>query len=125
METEAGPVVLTEIARAIQHPVRFAGREYIRVGSYKKNLKDYPEKERALWRIFDRTPFEDGVAFERATEEDVVRLLDWQAYFDLLNQPQPGTRLGVLQTLSSDELIRRSNAGGWDITNLGAILFAK
>ena len=125
METEAGPVVLTEIARAIHHPVRFAGREYIRVGSYKKNLKDYPEKERALWRIFDRTPFEDGVAFERATEEDVVRLLDWQAYFDLLNQPQPGTRLGVLQTLSSDELIRRSNAGGWDITNLGAILFAK
>lgn len=51
LETEAGPVVLTEIARATQHPVRFSGREYIRVGSYKKNLKDYPQKERALWRM--------------------------------------------------------------------------
>jgi ATP-dependent DNA helicase RecG len=50
METEAGPVVLTEIARAIQHPVRFAGREYIRVGSYKKNLKDYPEKDSPTFR---------------------------------------------------------------------------
>ena len=76
-------------------------------------------------RIFDRTPFEEGVAFERATEDDVVRLLDWQAYFDLLNQPQPKTRRGVLQILSSDDLIRRSDAGGWDVTNLGAILFAK
>ncbi len=125
LETEAGPVVLTEVARATQHPVRFNGREYIRVGSYKKNLKDHPEKERALWRIFDRTPFEDGIAFERATEEDVVRLLDWQAYFDLLNQPQPMTRSGVLGALSSDDLIRRSDAGGWDVTNLGAILFGK
>lgn len=125
LATQAGPVVITEIARATQHPVRFAGQEYIRVGTYKKKLKDYPEKEGALWRIFDRTPFEDGIAFERATEEDVVRLLDWQAYFDLLNQPQPGTRNGVLQTLSSDDLIRQSEAGGWDVTNLGAILFGK
>ena len=31
----------------------------------------------------------------------------------------------VLQTLSSDDLIRRSDAGGWDVTNLGAILFSK
>lgn len=125
LETETGPVVLTEIARATRHPVRFAGRDYIRVGSYKKNLKDHPEKERALWRVFDRTPFEDGIAFERATEEDVVHLLDWQAYCDLLNYPQPKTRCGILQTLSSDDLIRRSDAGGWDVTNLGGILFAK
>ncbi len=40
------------------------------VGSYKKRLKDHPEKERALWRIFDRTPLEDGVALERATDDD-------------------------------------------------------
>lgn len=125
LQTGVGPVVLTEIACAARHPVRFSGQEYIRVGSYKKKLKDFPEKERALWRILDRMPFEDGVAFERATEDDVVRLLDCQAYFDLLNQRQPGTRRGVLETLASDELIRRTDAGGWDITNLGAILFAK
>ena len=58
-------VVLLEIERAFRHPVRFHGQEYIRVGSYKKKLKDFPEKERALWRIIDQTPFEDGIAAER------------------------------------------------------------
>lgn len=62
-------IVLLEIARAARHPVRFSGQEFVRVGTYKKKLKDFPEKERALWRIFDQTPFEDGVAAERATGE--------------------------------------------------------
>ena len=53
LDTDAGPVVLAEIVRAARHPVRFAGQEYIRVASYKKKLKDFPEKERTLWRIFD------------------------------------------------------------------------
>lgn len=48
---EDRPVVLLEIHRAARHPVAFAGQEYIRVGSYKKKLKDFPEKERALWRL--------------------------------------------------------------------------
>ena len=34
--------------------MRFFGQEYIRVGSNKKKLKDFPEKERTLWRIFDK-----------------------------------------------------------------------
>ncbi|MYB56946.1 MAG: transcriptional regulator [Gemmatimonadetes bacterium] len=125
LSTEKGSVILAEINRASRHPVRFAGQEYIRVGSYKKKLKDHPEKERALWRIFDQTPFEEGIALERTTGDDVVRLLDCQAYFDLLKLPQPRTQRGLLEVLASDELIRPSVAGGWDITNLGAILFAK
>lgn len=37
-------VVVLEIERAFRQPVRFRGREYIRVGSYKKKLKDFPER---------------------------------------------------------------------------------
>ena len=118
-------VVLLEIARAARHPVRFSGQEFIRVGTYKKKLKDFSEKERALWRIFDQTPFEDGVATERATGDDVLRLLDYPAYFDLLERPLPADRDGILAALADDRLIRRSDAGGWDITHLGAVLFAK
>lgn len=125
VEVEGRGVVLLEIARAARHPVRFSGQEFIRVGSYKKKLKDFPEKERALWRIFDRTPFEDGVAAERATGDDVLRLLDYPTYFDLLVRPLPANRDGILAALADDRLIRRCEAGGWDITNLGAILFAK
>jgi len=110
------PVVLLEIARAVRHPVCFSGQEYIRVGSYKKKLKDLPEKERALWRIFDRTPFEDGVAAERVSADDVLRLLDYPAYFDLLEQPLPENRHGILASLTADRLIRVCDAGGWDVT---------
>lgn len=119
------PVVLLEIARAAGHPVRFSGQEFIRVGTYKKKLKDFPEKERALWRIFDQAPFEDGVATERAPADEVLRLLDYPTYFDLLERPLPANRDGILAALADDRLIRPCNAGGWNITNLGAILFAK
>lgn len=125
VEIDGHSVVLLEIGRAVRHPVRFAGQGFIRVGTYKKKLKDYPEKERALWRIFDQTPFEDGIATERASGDDVLRLLDYPTYFDLLERPLPANREGILESLLDDRIIRSSNAGGWDITNLGAILFAK
>lgn len=80
-------VVLLEIARAARHPVRFSGQEFIRVGTYKKKLKDFPEKERALWRIFDRTPFEDGIATERAAADEVLRLLDYRLSSTYSNGP--------------------------------------
>jgi ATP-dependent DNA helicase RecG len=118
-------VVVLEIERAFRHPVQFQGQEHLRVGSYKKRLKDFPEKERALWRIFDRTPWEDGVAVERLPVDDVVRLLDYPVYFDLLRRSPPGNRAGIVKALADDGLIRPNQAGGWDITNLGAILFAK
>lgn len=43
---EEQPVVLLEIPRAATNPIRFRGQEFIRVGSYKKNLREHPEIER-------------------------------------------------------------------------------
>lgn len=118
-------VVLLEIAQSARQPVAFQGQEWIRVGSYKKKLKDFPERERELWRIFDRTPFERGVAMNDASPEDVVRLLDYPSYFDLMEHPVPSSQVGILEVLESEELIRRQDTGAWTITNIGAVLFAK
>lgn len=119
------PVVVLEIARAFRHPVRFQRQEYIRVGSYKKKLQDFPEKERALWRTFEQTPFEDRIAVERVRDDEVLRLLDYPTYFELLDLPLPENRGGILDALARDRLIHRSDAGGWNVTNLGLVLFAK
>ena len=119
------PIVLLEIERASRHPVAFEGVEYIRVGSTKRRLKDYPEKERALWRVFDRVNFEEGIAAERLRDEDVLLLLDYPKYFDLLDAPLPDGRAAILDALQRDRLIGPCEAGGFNITNLGAILFAK
>ncbi len=125
IDMEGKHTVLLEIGRAFRHPVQFQNNEYIRVGSYKKRLKDFSEKERELWRIFDRTPFEDGIAAERMHDDDVLRTLDYPSYFDLLKRPLPEGRAGILKALAEDRLICPCDAGGWNITNMGAILFAK
>ena len=95
------------------------------MGSYKKKLKDFPERERAFWRGFNQTPFEGGIAAERVTDAEVLRLLHYSAYFDLLKRSLPEDRCGILNALCDDALIRRSDANGWNVTNLGAVLFAK
>lgn len=54
-EHRGKPVVLFAIQAANSTPVRFGGEAYIRVGSYKKKLKDFPEKERRLWQILSES----------------------------------------------------------------------
>lgn len=119
------PVVLLEIGAAFRHPVQFKGTEFVRVGSYKKRLKDFPERERELWRVFDRKPFEREIAAENVTADEVLKLLDYPAYFDLLSLPLPEGRDGILTSLAADEMLTSGKGGKWNITNLGAVLFAK
>lgn len=125
LTVEGLPVVLLEIERAFRHPVKFKGQEFIRVNSYTQKLKQHPQKERALWRVFDETPFEARLAEERIDDARVLQQIDYPAYFDLLQIPLPEERSGILEALRSDELIERNDAGSWDVTNLGAILFAR
>ena len=125
LQVDDKPVVMLEICAASQHPVQFTNVEYIRVGSYKKHLKDFPEKERELWRIFDRKRFEEEIAAENVTADEVLSNLSYPDYFDKMNLPLPDGREAILAALEADELIARSSGGGWNITNLGAVLFAK
>jgi len=123
-EADGKLISIVEIPRAGHQPVQFQGEKYIRVGSYKKKLKEHPEKERELWRIFSVTPIEQQVASERVSSSDVLKLLDYPAYFKLLDASLPETRDGILERLASDHMIEARQDGGWDILKLGAILFA-
>lgn len=122
---EGQPVVLLEIGQAFRHPVRFQNEAFIRIGSVRKPLKDAPDRERELWRVFDQTPFERGTALDRVGADEVLRLLDYPAYFDLVERTLPANRDGIIEALADDGLIETGEAGGWRITNLGGVLFAK
>ena len=125
LQYEDKHLVVLAITPAAFQPTRFDGEAYIRSGSYKKNLKGFPEYERKLWLSFDGSPFETGVAIDRQQDEDVFRLLDYSAYFELTDQPLPESRPAVLEALLNEKLIYRAAGRGWRISNLGAILFAK
>ena len=125
IDHDGKPVVMLEVPRAHAKPTSFSGKEVVRVGSNKKPLKDYPEIERSLWRIFDTTPFEELPAASDLSAEDALALLDYFAYFDLLDLPLPAEQAGILSRLQEDGMLRRDDAGRWEVTNLGAILFAR
>lgn len=125
LELDGVPLVLLEIDGAYRHPVQFGGAEYIRVGSYKKRLKDFQEKERELWRVLDATPFERLPAAEKMSADEVLKLLDYPSYFDLIDRPLPDGRAAILEALAADRLIEPVGGGYWNVLNLGAILLAK
>ncbi|MCC6933024.1 MAG: putative DNA binding domain-containing protein [Deltaproteobacteria bacterium] len=118
-------IVIFEVLPASHVPIRFKDMEYIRVGSYKKKLKDHPEKERELWNLFSHISFETGIARSHVTADDVLSLIDYAGYFDITKQTFPDGRTAILDRLTSENLIVKHSPDSFDITNLGALLFAK
>lgn len=124
-EIEGKSLILLEIARAYNAPVKFKGVDYIRIDSNKKKLKDFPDTERELWAIFSKKPFEAMIAMENVSGDFVLRELDYSSYFELLSQDLPSDKSKILKALEDDKMIIISETGYYSITNLGAILFAK
>ena len=124
-EPDGKRIVVFEAPPAPNRPVSFNGIEYIRVGSYTKKLRDFPEKERALWQVFNQVRFEEGVAKADATSDEVLSLINYPKYFAMIEQPLPDNRSGILERLESEEIILRKSGERYDISNLGAVLFAK
>ena len=123
LNTEKGKVILFIIDSAGNTPVKFKGISYIRVGSYKKHLSDHPERERKIWQNTHHACFETKIAKYGVSDEEVLQLLDYPIVFKLLNIPLPENRSGILDKLSEEYLIIK-RPSCYDITNLGAILFA-
>lgn len=125
LQIEGEQVVLLEVAPAYRHPVTFSGTEYIRLGSHKKKLKELAEKERELWRVFDKVPFEKQIAVDNIEVGEVLDYLEYTKYFERLKLPLPENRSAILEALIVDDMVNRLENGKYAITNLGAILFAK
>lgn len=120
----AGRMVLLEIPAATGAPVAFNGVPYIRIGSATPKLTDYPERYQRLIERLQPYRWEQGVARQFASGDDVLTLLDYSPYFRLTRQPLPDNRMGIFDKLEADRLIVHDVGDRWNITNLGAILFA-
>lgn len=55
-------LVLFEIPAAYIHPTSFAGKDYIRIGSYRQDLHRYPGVARKLWEALNHTSYEQAVS---------------------------------------------------------------
>ena len=118
-------VVVLEITPSRMFPTKFKKEGYVRVGSATKPLREVPQVEARLWDVLRQNNFEDAIAALNLTSEETLLRIDYASYFDLLNQPLPDGNANILDAMQRDRLITRSDAGGWNITNLAAILLAR
>lgn len=125
LEYHGKRLVLLEIPAAASSPVEFDRQTYIRIGSSTPRLSDHPERLKALWARLQPYAWESGIAAQFLTGDEVLARLDYAAYFDLTGQPLPDNRKGIFDKLLADHLVQGDVGGHWNITNLGAILFAK
>ena len=68
--------------------------------------------------------FHEQIALEQATADDILKLLDYDSYFQLTKRNLPETKTGILELLADSEFVVKQN-DKWKITNLGALLFAR
>ena len=117
--------VILEIDAARSTPVAFKSTRFIRIGSYKKRLSEYPEHESRLWDLLRGSSFEAGIAASNLTEARALDLVDTHGYYQLLRADLPETRRGLVEQMVREGLFGRTVTGELFITNLGAILFAR
>lgn len=127
METDVdgAHVELIRIHKAMNEPVAFQKMDYIRSGSYTKKLHEFPVFRAQLWDKLRNSQFEDVCVKVDLRYEDIVRQLQIDSYFTLLNIPQPTDEKGTMHYLLEDDIAIKQDNGLYSITNLGAILFAK
>jgi predicted HTH transcriptional regulator len=105
-------------------PVKFGGTEYVRIGENVRKLSEFQEHERALWLATGRRKFESAVALPHQSREQVLEKLNTAIYYRLSGKEPPKNSDEMLRQFSASEFIRPDMEGGYDITNLGAVLFA-
>jgi len=124
VELDGKHAELVVINPAYDRPVRFDGKEYIRVESVLKELKDYPERARSLWNLTSRFAFEQGTAAHHYSPQQILDSFFCESLFRLMGKPKPSPTT-IIDQLEMDRLIVDDKQGGFDVTNLFALVAAK
>ncbi len=124
-QIDGAHLVILRIDAASGRPTECNGKPYIRVGSAVTELKMEKNKEGRLWDILRNRGFEEALAMEGATGDQVEKLLDLDAYFARSRSPKPADFTEQLEIASRLALVESRDDGRWNITNLGALLFAR
>ncbi len=116
--------VIFKIQATRHTPVSFRGHPYIRIGSYKKSLDDHPERERQIWNRERAYVFERDIALSNLTADEVLKLIDYPSFFELLKLSLPNNKKGIIDKLVQEKAVL-ADSSSYQITNLGALLFTK
>ncbi|MGA0594105.1 ATP-binding protein [Enterovirga sp. CN4-39] len=123
-EHEGRLVEMIAIDPGYIRPVRFKSEPFVRVNSVQQPLRDFPERERALWAITSRYSFEQGIAATHLDKRDILERFDCDELFSTLGLRRLSPA-SVFDQLMMEGLIVDDRQGGYDVTNFLAIVAAK
>ncbi|MDR0895084.1 MAG: putative DNA binding domain-containing protein [Prevotellaceae bacterium] len=69
--------------------------------------------------------FDEQIAMDGIDADTVLKMLDYQSYFKLVERALPNNQDTILDVLSNEDFVVKQKDGLWSITNLGALLFAR
>jgi len=118
-------IVVLKIHPAIDRPISFRKKEWIRIGEVTRALSDLPEKEKQIWNNHKNRNYEKSIVLENLQESDVLNILDYDKYFQITKQKLPSETKKFLEKMSQDSLVIKQDADTYKVTFLGAILFAR
>ena len=116
-------VVFFEIPPALRgNPTAWEGHYYARNGEELAALNlDKLEIIRSQAHL---SHFEEDIALASQTSDQVLQLIAYDEVFRMFKSPLPPATTGILDRLQQEHIITR-NGSRYDITNLGAMLFAR
>lgn len=126
IDYEGKRIVVLEVQRATETTIQYKGNEYILDKNRPEKIGNFQDREKQIWRYLDTpTTFEEQPAMENVSLGNLLKLLDCNKLFELLNLSYPKSTMGVINTLLNLRFVKEQNTGKYTITNLGALLLAK
>lgn len=121
-------VLVLEVHSASNTTVQFKGDEYIVLNNKPEKLSNHPDVEKKIWDKLNNPKefaFEGKPALDNVALEDIIKLLDCNKLFEMLDKPFPANAGYLIDTLLELRFVSEQNTGKYTISNLGAILFAR
>lgn len=120
-----GRLIILHIPSARELPITFDRISRVRIGSATPPLRDFPEVEKKLLAKLRAFVWESDSVAKYMTGEEVLDLLDHDAFIRLKGLSRPIDNAGILVKLLDSGMISKDVNSRWNILNLGAILFAR
>lgn len=125
LRIDGAHVLVLEIPAASHYATTFKKQAYCRIGSYTKNLKEYPALEKELWEKLMATSPEERIVLSGIALQELPSLFGIESYFKCLGLPFPSSLEEVASRFIREEFLLADESGKYGITELGALLFGK
>lgn len=125
IELDHKKVILLEIPAANHYATTFKKQAYCRIGSYTKNIKEYPALEKELWNKLMESSPEERIVLSSIRANSLNEYLDFAAYFSSLKLPEFSLAEDAITRFVREGFLIEEGGNLFSITALGALLFGK